>query len=86
MHLSPVGEIAWQARFYDHIIRDESSLRSIRQYIRDTPLKWDMDENNPKNLKGKWPANKNHPTLTYQGQFYEPNSGSDQPAPLDTAV
>jgi len=53
MHLSPVGEIAWQARFYDHIIRDESSLRSIRQYIRDNSLKWDMDENNPKNLKGK---------------------------------
>jgi hypothetical protein len=29
----------------------EKSLQKIREYIRGNPLKWDIDENNPKNLK-----------------------------------
>lgn len=33
----------WQSRFHDHIIRDESSLWRIRQYIRDNPRKWEED-------------------------------------------
>jgi len=36
----------WQPRFYDHIIRNKTSLNSIREYIRDNPLKWDLDEYN----------------------------------------
>ena len=39
-----LGEFAWQPRFYDHIIRNERSLRDIRQYIRDNPLKWESDQ------------------------------------------
>lgn len=34
----------WQSRFYDHIIRDEESLDSIREYIVNNPLKWELDE------------------------------------------
>jgi len=30
---------AWQSRFHDHIIRDETSLDNIRQYIIDNPKK-----------------------------------------------
>ena len=33
----------WQRNYYDHIIRDENSLRRIRKYIRDNPKKWVMD-------------------------------------------
>ena len=40
-------DFAWQPRFYDHIIRDEKSLWAIRQYIRNNPLKWERDRNNP---------------------------------------
>ena len=40
----------WQPRFFDHIIRDESSLKDIRQYIVDNPAKWERDKNNPANL------------------------------------
>jgi len=39
----------WQPRFYDHIIRNEKSLDEIRQYIKTNPLKWEEDEENPKN-------------------------------------
>ena len=39
----------WQPRFYDHIIRNETDLRRIRTYIQNNPLKWDLDEYNPKN-------------------------------------
>ncbi len=29
-------EFGWQPRFYEYIIRDEKSLRKIREYIRVT--------------------------------------------------
>ncbi len=41
----------WQPRFYDHIIRNEKLLNKIRQYIKINPLKWEDDEENPKNKK-----------------------------------
>ena len=37
------GEPFWQRNYYDHIIRDESDLNRIRQYIEENPLKW-MDD------------------------------------------
>ncbi len=43
---------AWQARFYEHIIRDEQSFLEIKEYIQQNPLRWDMDENNPKTFCG----------------------------------
>ncbi len=33
-------DFAWQARFYDRIIRDDDALHSIRQYIRENPQRW----------------------------------------------
>jgi len=43
-------EFAWQGRFHDHIIRDEDDLYRIRTYIRNNPLKWLLDEENPDNV------------------------------------
>ena len=43
-------KFAWQPRFYDHIIRGEESLNKAREYIRNNPLKWEFDKNNPVNL------------------------------------
>ncbi|MBU0577615.1 transposase [Patescibacteria group bacterium] len=40
----------WQARFYDHIIRNEKSLNEIRGYIYDNPERWELDRNNPEGL------------------------------------
>jgi len=41
---------AWQTRFYDHIIRNETSLNRIRRYIVNNPAKWEEDKYNPANL------------------------------------
>ncbi|MCF6150066.1 MAG: hypothetical protein E3K37_15565 [Candidatus Kuenenia sp.] len=35
----------WQLRFYDRIIRTESELNKIREYIINNPLNWEKDEN-----------------------------------------
>jgi len=43
-------EFRWQARFYDHIIRDDDSLDHIRQYIADNPLKWELEQDVPENV------------------------------------
>jgi REP element-mobilizing transposase RayT len=36
----------WQSGFYEHIIRDEKSLQTIRRYIIENPLKWEFDKEN----------------------------------------
>jgi REP element-mobilizing transposase RayT len=33
----------WQRNYCEHIVRDGKSLFDIRQYIKDNPLKWDLD-------------------------------------------
>lgn len=40
------GVPIWQSRFYDHIIRDEKSLQSIREYIVNNPMNWQEDKMN----------------------------------------
>lgn len=39
-------EFGWQARFYDHIIKNPTSYDVISQYIIDNPKKWIDDEFN----------------------------------------
>ena len=45
-----VGTPLWQRNYYEHIIRNETDLDNIRQYIMDNPIKWGEDENNPRNI------------------------------------
>jgi hypothetical protein len=40
----------WQRNYYEYIIRNETDLNDIRQYIIDNPAKWEEDENNPRNF------------------------------------
>jgi len=40
------GARLWQRNYYEHVIRNETDLNDIRQYILDNPVKWDMDEEN----------------------------------------
>jgi REP element-mobilizing transposase RayT len=42
---------SWQKSFYDHVIRRDESLDKIREYIVNNPKQWELDEENPKNLK-----------------------------------
>ena len=44
------SKFQWQGSFYDHVIRDDESLHRIREYIKNNPLKWELDRNNPQNL------------------------------------
>jgi hypothetical protein len=45
------GAPLWQRTYYEHIIRNEADLTRIRQYIRDNPLQWDEDPDNPSNIR-----------------------------------
>ena len=44
------GVKVWQAGFYDHIIRNDLDLFRIRKYIKNNPLKWELDEYYKENL------------------------------------
>ena len=41
------GQPVWQRNYYEHIIRDESELDTIRLYIVNNPLNWSQDSLNP---------------------------------------
>ena len=43
---TPGGPV-WQRNYYEHVIRDEDSLRRIREYIANNPARWDFDLENP---------------------------------------
>ena len=40
----------WQRNYHDHIIRNGKSLGKIREYIRNNPLNWDYDVENPNRI------------------------------------
>ena len=39
----------WHRNFYEHIIRNDRGLYAIQEYIRNNPIYWDWDKNNPLN-------------------------------------
>lgn len=41
------GTPVWQRDYYEHIVRDESALHGIREYIVNNPLQWAVDRENP---------------------------------------
>ena len=41
------GSPVWQRSYYDRIIRNENELQQIREYIRNNPINWHLDRNNP---------------------------------------
>jgi REP element-mobilizing transposase RayT len=41
------GAALWQRNYYEHVIRTEAELQSIREYIALNPLAWEHDEENP---------------------------------------
>jgi len=45
------GMPVWQRNYYEHVIRGEEDLNEVREYIINNPLKWDLDSENPVNLK-----------------------------------
>jgi REP element-mobilizing transposase RayT len=42
-----LGISVWQRNYYEHIIRSETALNTIRRYIRYNPSMWLHDEDNP---------------------------------------
>jgi REP element-mobilizing transposase RayT len=37
----------WQRDYFERVIRSETELLAVRQYIRNNPLAWDVDPENP---------------------------------------
>jgi REP element-mobilizing transposase RayT len=42
------GRPVWQRNYYEHIIRNDEDLARIRKYVHENPLRWDLDEENPR--------------------------------------
>jgi len=44
-----LSNFKWQKSFFDHIVRDEDDYYNRIKYIRENPIKWAEDDENPKN-------------------------------------
>jgi REP element-mobilizing transposase RayT len=44
------GNKVWQRNYFERIIRNDSELNAIRQYIIDNPVNWCEDEQHPANI------------------------------------
>jgi len=51
-----VGIPVWQKSFYDRIVRNDLELARIQEYIRNNPVKWAEDRDNPASAKFGSPA------------------------------
>ena len=51
-----MGAAVWQKSFYDRIVRNERELERIQEYIRNNPIKWEEDRDNPASKKFGSPA------------------------------
>lgn len=40
----PFDKRVWQRNFFEHIIRKDSELHEIREYIVNNPAKWELDK------------------------------------------
>lgn len=45
IHLKGNKAFKWQRSFYDRIIRNEKELYNIQQYIKQNPMKWEIEKN-----------------------------------------
>lgn len=41
------GNPVWQRNYYEHVLRNERDLDAVRRYIRNNPLQWHLDRENP---------------------------------------
>jgi REP element-mobilizing transposase RayT len=45
------GVPVWQRNYHERIVRNEHELNTIRQYVYENPMKWEMDMDNPANIE-----------------------------------
>lgn len=50
-HWKPFERKLLQRDYWEHIIRNERELDSIREYIFNNPANWENDDHNPKNVR-----------------------------------
>ncbi len=36
--------VVWQRNYWEHVIRNEADLAEKRQYIKNNPRQWELDE------------------------------------------
>lgn len=45
------GIPVWQRNYYEHIIRNDESLRNIREYVVNNPINWELDREHPNTVQ-----------------------------------
>ena len=49
-HRDRPGMRIWQRNYYDHVLRDDTDLQRVRQYVTENPMRWELDRLHPDNF------------------------------------
>lgn len=49
--MKTLGKLLWQRNYFERVIRNDTELEKIREYIANNPLKWELERNEPENLE-----------------------------------
>jgi putative transposase len=44
------NDLCWQRNYYDRIIRNDKELNNVRDYVRNNPLQWAFEKDNPDDI------------------------------------
>lgn len=69
------GLSVWQRNYYEHVIRDESSLQEIREYIVNNPAQWAFDRENPHAVGAQFIAPNYYNDAVNQGAMNRASTG-----------
>lgn len=50
----PFDKRLWQRNYYEHIVRSEERLQTLREYILNNPTSWELDQLYPHSLASKY--------------------------------
>ena len=73
------GMKLWQRNYWEHIVRNESELNCIREYICNNPAQWELDKLHPSSLYGRFMNGPNE--IRESSARY----GHDAPSPKEEA-
>jgi hypothetical protein len=71
------GAKLWQRNYWEHIVRNETELNRIREYIHNNPAQWEMDKLHPSPMYGRF--------MNRPNEIREPSAmyGHDAPSPKE---
>jgi putative transposase len=73
-----LGAPLWQRNYFEHVIRNEQELNSVREYIASNPARWSEDTNNPNGSFAREPQSEFNDVLVGARRALPPSAVNEE--------